>query len=161
MSYYSYQVALFKSPTAEFALPEAQTAPDEQAVLLTARLSARQFVAIAARAGKDSPDPLEGLIARPEGAFRVGKSRVHGSIRDLGRCISEADAAFRAEKAPARATDSLYLPHRARAARADRRHARRPVPGREPAADRYSRLQPRRRAPGTKRGKPTCTAVCA
>ena len=110
VSYYSYQVALFKSPTAEFALPEAQTAPDEQAVLLTARLSARQFVAIAARAGKDSPDPLEGLIAQSEGAFRVGKSRVHGSIRDLGRCISEADAAFRAEKAPARATDSLYYP---------------------------------------------------
>ena len=79
-------------------------------MLLTARLSARQFVAIAARAGKDSPDPLEGLIAQSEGAFRVGKSRVHGSIRDLGRCISEADAAFRAEKAPARATDSLYYP---------------------------------------------------
>ncbi len=110
VSYYSYQLALFKSPTAEFELPEANAEADEDAVLLTARLSGRQFVAIAARAGKDAPDPLEGLIAQSEGAFRVGKSRAHGSIRDLGRCISEADAAFRAEKAPARATDSLYYP---------------------------------------------------
>lgn len=110
VSYYSYQVALFKSPTAEFELPEADEQADEDAVLLTARLSGRQFVAIAARAGKDAPDPLEGLIRQSEGAFRVGKSRVHGSIRDLGHCISEADAAFRAEKTPAQATDSLYYP---------------------------------------------------
>lgn len=109
VSYYSYQVALFKSPTAEFDMPRIDSAADAEDVLLTARLSARQFVAIAARARKDTPDPLSRLIEQTEGAFRVGLSQVHGSIRDLGRCISEADAACRAEKAPQAPVD-LYYP---------------------------------------------------
>lgn len=89
----SYQVALFKSPTADFSLPEVSSPADSEITLRIARLSARQFVAIAALSEADAPNPLLPLIEQYSERFRIGLSSLHAGIRDLGRCLSEADAA--------------------------------------------------------------------
>lgn len=97
----SYQVALFKSTSADFELPRASSSPDEGTVLLVARLSARQFVAIAALSSQEVPSPLDSLARQYADSFRIGLSRVHAGIRDLSLCIGEADAACQKTRTPA------------------------------------------------------------
>lgn len=89
----SYQVALFKAPSGDFSLPDAASSPDGDCVLRVCRLSARQFVAIAALSSADAPNPLPPLVSEYGERFRIGLSRVHAGIRDLSRCLSEADSA--------------------------------------------------------------------
>ena len=107
-NHYYYQIALFKSTSAEFEMPKVDFTSDDDCTLLTAQLSSRQFVAVAARAGNDSPDPLNQLIEECKDSFDIGLSNIHTSIRDLSRCIAEADADCGKEKTAAAPHDLFY-----------------------------------------------------